>query len=475
MNFLSATVPCEQPNILFILTDQWAACATGFEGNPDVQTPALDALARQSIHCTNATASAPVCTPARASLITGQHTHRHGLIINDTRLDPGTPGLGKTLAASGWQTGWIGKWHIDGHGRSGHIPRERRQGFEFWKVLECSHNYLESPYYNQDDTELSWWSGPKGPAEYDAFAQTDAAIDFITGRDPDRDSSRPFASFLSLGPPHDPYHAVPQAYLDQYDPAAFTLRPNVPAEREADARKALHGYYAHCTALDECVARLDRALHDHGLANNTILVFTSDHGDSHHSHGYYGKQLPWDESVRIPFLIRWPDGLPAPRKEPATIAIPDFAPTLLGLCGCPIPETMQGQDFAPCLRGDASDPSGGAAYLQMVIPFGNLVPQGGEACREWRGLRTATHTYLRDVEGPWLLYDNVTDPFQMTNLVDDPSVADIQADLDARLRQRITDLGDKLIPGTEWAARFGYALKERNLVAGFADGSPGGY
>ena len=157
-----------RPNILFVYGDQWRAQATGYAGNPDVRTPCLDAFAATAMNCRQATSGTPVCTPARASLLTGMYPHQHGLFLNDAPLNPALPSLGKTFAAAGYRTGWVGKWHVNGHGRYGYIPPERRQGFDHFVGLECTHDYHHSRYYAGNSDELRCWDG------YDAFAQTEA-------------------------------------------------------------------------------------------------------------------------------------------------------------------------------------------------------------------------------------------------------------------------------------------------------------
>jgi len=135
-----------RPNLVFIFADQWRAQSTGYAGNKDVRTPNLDRLAKQSVNFSNAVSGCPVCTPYRGSLLTGQYWLTHGLFYNDKPLNPDAMTIGKVYSKAGYETGYIGKWHIDGHGRSSFIPEERRQGFKFWKVCECTHNYNKSLY-----------------------------------------------------------------------------------------------------------------------------------------------------------------------------------------------------------------------------------------------------------------------------------------------------------------------------------------
>jgi arylsulfatase A-like enzyme len=437
------------------LADQWRAQATGYMGNPDVQTPHLDALAGRSVNFELAISGCPVCSPARASYLTGQYPLTHGVFVNDVPLAHNSQSLAWTFRRAGYRTACVGKWHVDGQGRSAYIPPERRQGFEHFAVLECTHDYLHSRYYLNDDPSPRLWPG------YDALAQTDHACRWIrnTGRE------KPFMMMLSWGPPHGPwpFQRPPRRYTDRYDPESFTLGLNVPQDRQADARGALHDYYAHCTALDECLASLVATLEQQGLAENTILLFTSDHGDMILSHGQRDKQRPWDEAIRVPFLLHWPDGLGSEaRTLQAPIDCPDVMPTLLGLCGLDIPDGVEGLDYSDHLRG-GPDPSGQAAVIQCPHPFGNYNrPQFGG--REYRGLRSMRYTYVRDLQGPWLLLDNQEDPFQMKNLVDDPALADVRSRLEAQLQAKLQARGDAFLPGREYLRQWGYQVDQTGTV-----------
>lgn len=441
-----------RPNLLVVVADQWRAQAFGFAGDPNVRTPHLDRLASESVRFSNAISSLPVCCPARASLLTGQHPLTHGVFLNDVPLRSEVTTLAEVLRGRGYDTGYIGKWHLNGQGRSAFIPPQRRQGFDYWKVLECTHAYSNSFYY-ADGPEKLKWDG------YDAIAQTRDAIQYL--RAPAR-AERPFVLFLAWGPPHDPYFTAPQEFRRLYDPARIQLRPNVPGPMEAEARRILAGYYAHCTALDDCLGELLQALRDAGAAENTVLVFTSDHGDMLGSQGLFKKQKPFDESIRIPLLLRWPKGLGAqPRSLDALITLEDLMPTLLGLCGAPVPPGVEGLDFSGYARGGAS-PGDGSCVISCVAPFGEWERQAGG--REYRGLRTNRYTYVRDLRGPWLLFDNQTDPYQTNNLVRQPVHAALQAELDAELSRKLRVRGDEFRPGSDYIARWGYTVNAGGTV-----------
>ncbi len=440
------------PNLLFVLADQWRAEAFGYAGNRDIQTPNLDRLQREGVHFVNAVSGMPVCSPTRASLLTGQRPLTHGVFLNDVPLDPAATTIAEALAAAGYDTAYIGKWHVDAHGRSNFIPRERRQGFDYWKVLECTHDYNHSAYY-ADGPEKLYWEG------YDAIAQTKDAQQYLRDH---AQSPKPFILVLAWGPPHDPYFTAPEKYRALYDADKLTTRPNVPEEGRANARKTMAGYYAHCTALDDCFGELRRTLRETGLEENTLLVFTSDHGDMLGSQGAYKKQRPWDEAIRVPLLLRWPKGLGAKARQlDAPINSEDLMPTLLGLCGVPIPGTVEGLDYSRYLRG-GRDPGDGATVIQCVSPFGEWVRRNGG--KEYRGVRTTRYTYVRDLNGPWLLYDNQTDPYQTNNLANQPKQARLQAKLDAVLARKLKERHDEFLPGEAYIKQWGYKVDANGTV-----------
>lgn len=442
-----------RPNILFVVADQWRAQAFGFAGDPNVRTPHLDRFERQCVNFTQAIAGTPVCSPTRASLLTGQRPQTHGVFLNDVPLNQNAVTLPKVLKAAGYNTGCIGKWHIDGHGsRSAFIPRDRRQGFDYWKVLECTHAYNNS-YYYADGPEKLKWDG------YDAFAQARDAEIYLRNH---ANSKKPFLLWLSWGPPHNPYETAPLKYRAMYAPDKIRLNPNVAQAAHEQARKELAGYYAHCTALDDAFAGLLRTLDETGLATNTIVVFTSDHGDMLWSQQQQRKQRPWEESARVPLLFRLPKsaGIKAQRLA-AAINTEDIMPTLLRLCGLDIPKSVEGLDFAGVMRGGA-DPSGGSTIIRCISPFGEYQRKNGG--REYRGVRTPRYTFVRDLRGPWLLYDNEADPYQLNNLVGKPEYAARQTELAELLKKKLIEQRDEFLPGPEYIKQWGYEVDETETV-----------
>ncbi len=352
----------KKPNLIIVFADQWRAQSMGYAGNPDVKTPNLDKLAGESVNCYQAISGMPVCSPFRATLMTGQRPLTHGVFMNDVQLDTNAMTIGKVMAAAGYHTAYIGKWHLNDHGRRTFIRPGERQGFQYWKTMECTHNYNHSEYYAGTPDTLVW----KG---YDAIAKTKDVAKYIEGHVKD---DKPFFLVLSWGPPHAPYHTAPQKYRDMYDPQQLHLRPNVPSNLEDKVRHDLAGYYAHCTALDDMIGLLRETLVKTGLEDNTVLLFTSDHGDLLGSHGHYKKQQPFEESVRIPMLYYIPPAIGGKAfKAGALINSEDIMPTLLGLCGVGIPSTVEGRDFSQYLKG-GEDPGDTVTWMACIQPFGQL-------------------------------------------------------------------------------------------------------
>ncbi|MBD2699589.1 sulfatase [Spirosoma sp. BT702] len=446
------SVPAEtkKPNIVIVMADQWRAEAFGYAGNRDVITPNIDKLAGESTNARYCVASVPVCSPSRASMLTGQHAHTHGVFYNDRPLRNEAVTLAEVCKQNGYQTGFIGKWHINGSmikdyapGRVAPIPAERRQGFDYWRTLECTHNYNDSPYYNEVNTRFVW-------QQYDAISQTDSAISFMTQK---RDS--PFLLVLAWGPPHDPYQTAPKEYRQKYAGKPIALRSNVPTKDTTDARRALRGYYAHINALDDCIGRLQTALKGASLDDNTIFIFTSDHGDMLYSQGELNKQKPWDESIRIPFLLKYPAGL---GRKGRTLDVPmtltDVMPTLLSMTQQSIPASVQGKDYSALIRQPRAARPDDAALIACIVPFHQW--GYGRGGREYRGVRTPRYTYVRDLKGPWLLYDNEKDPNQLTNVVNKPDMAPTQKQLEAILTKKLRDANDDFLPGNVYMDKWHY-------------------
>jgi arylsulfatase A-like enzyme len=440
-----------KPNVVFILADEWRSQAMGYNGDPNVLTPHLDALARKSINFSNNIACCPVSGPYRASLLTGQYPLTNGFFLNDVQLSPDAVSMGKLFRDQGYNTAYIGKWHLDGNGRSSFIPHERRHGFEYWKVLECTHDYNNSFYWDTNDLKNKWEG-------YDAYAQTDDAIQYINNYKKD---NKPFLLFLSWGPPHTPFHTAPENYKRFYHSKELILRDNVPEKFKQKAIEDLIGYYAHITALDSCVGRMQQVIAENGLERNTIFIFTSDHGHMIRSHATDQnssphKQLPYEESISVPLLIRFPL-LHGDRevKNEILIGTPDILPTLLSMCKIPLPASVEGKDKSLFLLNPEKDKTN-SVLIACYHAFGQWNSQLGG--KEYRGVRTKRFTYARDLNGPWVLFDNQKDPFQLNNLINSTSHADILRELEFELSKLLQQTNDEFLPGMEYVKKWGYIV-----------------
>jgi arylsulfatase A-like enzyme len=422
-------------NIVFIFADQW-------RGTPDTSqchTPNLDKLKKQGINFRNAISGCSQCSPYRGSLLTGLYPLSHGVLVNDSTLSPRHESIAKTFKANGYKTAYIGKWHVYGspaggfERRNSPIPADYRLGFDYWQGNECNHNYNQSPYYLNDTTTQQIWEG------YDAFAQTKKARRLIKSFASD---SQPFLLMLSWGPPHDPYHTAPEEFKELYQAVDIKIPENVPEEHKEKARNQLHGYYSHISALDQCLKMITKCLKRNQLEKNTLVVLTSDHGDMLFSQGLTRKLYPFEESVRIPFVIQDPD---LPHKAGTTcdapIDAPDVMPTLLGLANLKQSTRTEGRNWAPVIRGEETLRDTDVGLLNAAVCSGPLQLYGMKA---YRGVRTMQYTYARNEHGPWLLFDNHNDPFQKNNLIQSSSNAKrLLIDLDDLLHQKLKQRGDK--------------------------------
>lgn len=421
------------PNLLFIFPDQYRVQAMGFTGEDPVLTPHLDRLASESVVCVNAVSTMPLSSPYRGMLMTGMYPHHNNVQTNcntyanrfGTHLREEDTTFSDVLDAAGYYCGYIGKWHLDAPegplARSWKTaewdtytpPGPRRHHFRYWCSYGC-HNRHMDPYYWLNDAECSdtTFARKWGP-EFEA----DRAIEFILGEGTAsaRERAKPWALFVSMNPPHGPYSEVPERYKALYRDLpvdSLLVRPNVPDGPRGDKGRAnVRDYFACVTGVDEQIGRILEALDASGQAPNTIVVFTADHGEMMGSHGLMQKVVYYDESFRIPFLIRWPEVL-KPDVDSLHLGVPDVMPTLLGLAGLSdrIPDCVEGNDFSRVLTGDSDERPEFALYVK---PGEDLQKSNA------RGLRTNRYTFVMSVTLNGLsyrLYDNVMDPYQMTDL-----------------------------------------------------------
>jgi arylsulfatase A-like enzyme len=436
----------KKPNVVYILTDQWRSSALGYAGNPDVKTPNLDKFSTESINFTNAVSVSPVCTPHRASLMTGRYPTTTGMFLNDLYLPDEELCMAEIFKSAGYNTGYLGKWHLDGHGRLNNVAPERRQGFEYWKALECSHDYTKMPYYENENPEMKYWNG------FSPFAIAEDANKYITEHSK---NDNPFLIVVSIATPHFPHDKAPQEFKDLYPENQLTLPPNVPENWKSEALKELQGYYAQCTVSDQAIGSILDKLKELKLWDNTIIVFTADHGEMMGSHGVkpFAKQLAWDESIKVPFLISYPSiGKNIGKTINAPINTPDILPTLLGLTDIEIPASIEGEDISKLIKSPNADIDR-TALVMSVCPFDLEY-----TFDEYRAIRTRQYTYAVSPEGPTMLFDNNEDPYQLNNLLNNSEFENVQKRLDVKLKLALQKIGDENFKDRD------YYLKKWNLT-----------
>jgi len=436
----------KKPNILYIFAYQLRYDALASTGNKTVITPNIDKIADQGMVFDQAFSSCPVCTPYRGQLLTGLYSHQNGAIDNEYKIKTNITTLPQALKAEGYHTGYVGKWHL-GYGP---YTEEKRYGFDYMAAYNCNHNYYNISYHEneQGPIKVEGW----GPEE-----ETSLAIKFIEEHEK-MDKENPFVLLLSWGPPHHPYDKYPQEY-NIYDSSKLDISPNVPEYYEEIARKELADYYGNVTALDAQMGRILKALDDMGLSENTILCFTSDHGDHIRSHGYAkcndkietdntkraSKATPFEESIHIPLIVRWPEKMKGGQRTSSLFNSVDIMPTLLSLCEIDIPDGVQGSNLSHVILGGEGDVND-SVYLQIL---GEGWPHRGKWVGYWRGVRTDKWLYARwykNENGP-LLFNIENDPYEMNNLYENPDYAETKDILEARLKKWMEDTKDPFDTG----------------------------
>ncbi|MGW8267059.1 MAG: sulfatase family protein [Longimicrobiales bacterium] len=456
----SSPSTARRPNLLLVFPDQMRAQALGFLGEDPAITPTLDRFAAEGVAFTQAVSNYPVCSPYRGMMLTGLYPHANGVLANcntngaehgyELRADARC--WSDVLHDHGYFLGYIGKWHLDSPRRpyvdtsnntadfawNEWTPPDRRHGFDFWHAYGTYDNHDHPEYWTthaarEERTRVDRW-GPEHEA--------DEAIRFIRNQGGEyRDPAKPWALVVSMNPPHMPYELVPDRYLAKYGdarPEDLINRENVNLEGDTPgarlARRHMKNYLAQVTGVDDQFGRILAALRDQGLDEDTIAVFTSDHGNCLGSHEEVSKNVHYEESMRVPFLIRWP-GKIEPRQDDLLLSTPDIFPTLLELMGLEsqIPGEVEGTSRASILLDGTGDRP--TSQLYLWVPYGE--PGLGR-----RGVRT--HRYTLSIEKTEdgvkevILHDNLADPFQLENIADRrPDVVRhlIEAELDPWLER----------------------------------------
>jgi arylsulfatase A-like enzyme len=478
-----------RPSILCICTDQQRFDAVGAYGNPAIRTPVIDGLARDGVLFERCYVPSTVCAPARASLVTGRHVHAHGLWANGVALPPHVPLFPRALADAGYDCGLVGKLHLAA-AFGGRTESRLDDGFRFFRWShDPSHRSPENAYHRWLEANhpalYAEAAAPAGarrghePGRFDAMPTeahysrwvADAALDFLRS---ERDPSKPFFLWANFYDPHHPFVA-PREYLDRYDPASLPApigepaglpaKPPIQADasRESYAglargfaayspeelRETVRAYYAMVSLVDDETGRILAALDERGLADDTVVVFTSDHGEMLGDHRLMLKgPMLYEPAVRVPLILRWPGRLPAGQRREEIVEWIDLCPTFLDLAGLPPLPGNQGLDLLPLARGEPDAPSRGWAlcqYRDSGHPYDppvhvTMLVRGRHKLNVYHG-PPAT-----DRERTGELYDLAADPQELRNLWDDPARAAVRANLEEFLLDVLVATEDRAQP-----------------------------
>ncbi len=430
----------KKPNLLYVFPDQMRGQALGFLGQDPVLTPVLDKFAQESLVLTQAVSNYPVCSPYRAMFMSGRNPHANRVLANCNtngarcgyELQHADRCWSDVLKDLGYSLGYIGKWHLESPYRpyvktyndgpnfawNEWTPPRRRHGFDFWYAYNTYDNHMHPMYWSTHETRNAFHYVNQWGPEHEA----DMTIKYLRNeggkyRDPDK----PFALVVSMNPPHTGYTLHPKRYMDAYkniDVEKLCNRPDIPPKgtKWGDYyRRYIKHYFAMITGVDEQFGRILAALKEQGLDDNTIVVFTSDHGNCLGIHDEVAKNNPYEEAMRVPFLVRWPGHI-KPRQDDMLFSSIDIYPTLMDLMGFKnrIPATVDGISRAELfLTGKGDRPT---SQWYMWVPYGKA-----ELGR--RGVRTSRYTLVVDrIPGKkqkYWLFDNKDDPYQMRNIADD--------------------------------------------------------
>ncbi len=475
---IATSAHAQRPNIVFIMSDDHAAHAIGAYGSRVNETPHLDRLAREGALLGKVFATNSICTPSRAVILTGQYSHVNGVTVFN-RFDSSRPTVARMLQQGGYHTGMVGKWHL------GSDP----VGFDRWEILPGQGAYFDPVLYTA--TGERTYSG-----RYTTDLITDLALDFIK----ERPRNKPFFLMLHHKAPHRPWmpdsaHRAPFAerwipepstFWDNYATRTDALKENrqrvatdltrrdlklppppglsgaalttwlatapdsvtitrggTTTTLTGDAltrwkyQRYMQDYLATIQSVDDNVGRVLAYLDRSGLAKNTLVIYTSDQGFFLGDHGMFDKRFMYEESLRMPFLVRWPAVIKAGTRSDAMALNVDFAPTFLQAAGLAVPAEMQGRSLLPVLRGRTP------ADWRRSMYYRYYHDPGDHNTRAHFGVRTVTHKLIHFwKKDQWELFDLVHDPYEMHNLYGQPGHEQLTATLTAellRLKQALRD------------------------------------
>ena len=415
----------ERPNIIFFLIDDQRYDHLSMLDHPFIETPNIDQLAKAGVYFDEAFVTTSLCSPSRASIVTGQYAHKHDVIDNDSDLDPNTATYPKELQKAGYNTGFVGKWHM------GEASDVRRPGFDYWVSFEGQGRYIDPKLNVDGDRKLM-----KG---HMTDVLTDLAVDYIEAQS---NSEEPYFLCLSHKAIHEnwtPTDRHHQKYIHEeivfpasYDDSEENYRGKPDwlrkqrkswhgAERdyvnidrvEGDNLERLMQIYAECMlGVDESVGKVVTTLKELGQFESTVIIYMSDNGYVLGEHGLIDKRVMYEESIRVPAFLHWGEKINQGSTNSEFVLNIDIAPTILDIAGIEIPESMHGQSFLPLVLGED------VAWRQDFL-YEYFVDHMAVQTPTIYGLRTKNYSYMT-YHGVWdiyELYDMRRDPTQMNNLL----------------------------------------------------------
>ena len=456
------------PNIIMVFPDQLQHDALHFRGKIPSITPNLDAFARESVVMENCMSNQPLCSPFRAMMLTGRYGIHTGVVGNcrtgsreyGCYLKKDERCMTDVFRDNGYEVGYIGKWHLDPP-EEAHLPftegyrkdgiiwdsytlPQRRHGIGFWHGYGCCDHHLEPHYWSSNAKPGEAIHPHKWSVEHEA----DVAVDYIMNTDRVRDEKKPFVLFVANNPPHPPYDQVPERYVEMYrdktpeevlKSPCFNVQDTTPAVRylqnswsNGAAEQAIHSYLGAITGVDENFGRILRAIREKNIEEDTIVIFTSDHGDLMGSHNMMGKGPWYRDSFNIPFIVRYPGKL-RPANPGFVMGAVDMMPTILGLAGLreQIPEGIDGTDYSKYLLEGRDDIDSDALYFQF-------------SRYRVRGLKTRKYTFVSAQnyaeDEMFLLYDDENDYYQLENLAE--KRPEVVRELKERLEKKLRETND---------------------------------
>lgn len=452
--------PAKRPNVLIILADQWRGQAIGFLGKEKVQTPFLDAFSKESLVLTQMVSNYPVCSPARAMLMTGKYPFNNHVYSNvnsasapfGIELPQNIVCWSDIFKANNYSNGYIGKWHLDSphepfiptSNNIGKVawnewtPPSKRHGFDYWYAYGTYDEHDKPMYWDTDAPRDSFHYVNEWGPEHEA----DKALSFFDNEKNVRDTSKPFSLVVSMNPPHSEYKTVPKKYYDLYNNVpleSLITDANIPpagTEMGDFYRNNIKYYYANITGVDEQIGRIIDGLKKRGEIENTLIIITADHGNCLGKHDEVSKNNFYEESLIIPFIVYWKGKIMPGIDDKYLANIADVCPTLLDLAGLKnqIPKDMDGKSFASYLLGK----TGPLPAEQFIL--GNIVSTKVDGNTGFRGLRIAHYTLAyqriaKNLKG--FLFDLKNDPFEMNNLFkkEDNRVSAMKKELEKWLKK----------------------------------------